>query len=131
MLSELKSKLIEHGVQDRDLTITEGHGYLTIVDKLLPSYPILLAVSDDVMNCWINIIPVDGVREDCVQELDSLLLRYNDLSGLSTLSISTDNQYKISGRLSAQSKIESIVQEVDSLFNGLGQSLEFFVDYLK
>lgn len=131
MLSELKSKLIEYGVQDRELTITEGDGYLTIVDKLLPSYPILLAVSDDVMNCWINIIPVDGVKEDCVQELDSLLLRYNDLSGLSTLSISTDNQYKISGRLSAQSKIESIVQEVDSLFNGLGQSLEFFVDYLK
>jgi len=129
-LLDLQTQLQETGVADRDLTITAGEGYLQVVDADMPDYPVSIVVAGDKMTCWTNIVPQSQIAEDGVAELNSALLAYNGIpGGLSNVGTG-DGFYKLTGDLSADSKIESIVVELDSLLTSTVESLEIFVEFL-
>lgn len=127
-LQELQAQLQESGVSDRELTITSGDNFVQVVDADMPDYPVFITVSDGEMECWINVVPVTAIPAENRGMLAHALLESHELTGLSTFSVG-DGFYKLTGRLSADSKHESVVQDVESLFSTAQDSLALFLEF--
>ena len=124
-LSDLKLELENSLLFMRDVTVTEGDNFLKIVDVDLPELPVWLTVFGDKMECWVNLCPVKSVAEVDRYKLSHFLLESNELTNLSSFSIGQGN-YKLTGKLSANSDIDLIVQDLESLFETSREALSLF-----
>jgi hypothetical protein len=125
-LSDLKKITVEHenwvvGEEDNCLCITNEDG--------LDAY---LAVSGDQIIVESILFSKNQVSD--VARLNEEILSTHQifpLTTVSTTSIDGEEYYLAFGALSSQSKEESIIIEITSLFNNVSGFLEAYEDYLK
>lgn len=129
-LKELKVLLDENQLVGRELEVSEQDGFLIVKDSVLGDFPVYAAISGDVLEMWVDLVPKADIDESKEAQLNEILLVSNKLTGLSTFSIG-DGYYQLVGKLSASSKIESILQDLDALLDMTEDSLQLFLDFLK
>lgn len=105
-----------------------GH-VLKVTVETREEFPIILDVNDDQILAIVNLWDASEVKEGAEAEMMSTMLSMNIALPLSAFG-KTGSQYQLFGALSADSKLEVIVQEVDVLSSNLEAVLEAFVEYL-
>lgn len=128
-LNDLKLQLESVGVSGRDLVVTSGDGFLQIVDQMMPEQPVFVALSNENLVCWVDVVAVDAIKADSRGALADALLQAHRFTGLSTFSIE-NGFYRLNGNLSASSSYESFAKDIESLLTVAQDSLTLFLEFL-
>lgn len=117
-----------------ELNLFEGvEPVLGIIMKSYGDLPLFLTVAGEqiLVDAWLW--PLDNVRDPA--EFNDAVLRSHKLFPLSTLSLDTletgESYYILFGALSSQSKLESILIEIETLARNVMQVTEAYAPYLK
>ncbi|MEJ2044072.1 MAG: YjfI family protein [Reinekea sp.] len=123
-------------VQQKEIVLNLLEGVEPVLSLEMRSFgdlPLFLTVAGEqiLIEAWLW--PYDQVRS--AVEFNELILRTHKLFPLSTLSLDTvesgESYYTLFGALSSQSKLESILIEVETLARNVMQVTQAYAPYLK
>lgn len=123
-------------VQQKEIVLSLLEGVEPVLNLEMRSFgdlPLFLTVAGEqiLIEAWLW--PLDQVQN--AAEFNELILRTHKLFPLSTLSLDTvgsgESYYTLFGALSSQSKLESILIEVETLARNVMQVTQAYAPYLK
>jgi uncharacterized protein YjfI (DUF2170 family) len=106
-----------------------GESVLKITSPNMEDFPILMSVSGQALICQTSVIAVSEIPSGKSAEFNSAILQANPQMPLSNVAIDGDS-YVIFGELSADSKFESILTEIEILRLNTIEFMESVQDFL-
>jgi uncharacterized protein YjfI (DUF2170 family) len=133
-MSTILQQLLEKTQQATNLTFTAemlGDDVMKVTAEDLEDFPILVTANEHQIDALINLVPLTEIPSDDAVQLSfykSIVAMNNELD-LSVVGVES-GYCNISGQLSADSKFESFVKEIELLTENTVEAIEFISEFV-